>query len=147
MNKTLIACVLAVLWGIPAAAQQMSPIGHIQTLQGSAVIQRGATSVVAALKAPIYPGDDIRTGANGSLGLAMADDSTLSLGPNSHLILKEFVFNPSEKRFSYITRMVKGTFAYLSGLIGKLSPASVKVEMPEATIAVRGTKLLIKVEE
>ncbi len=43
--------------------------------------------------------------------------------------------------------MIKGTFAYLSGLIGKLSPDTLQLEIPEATIVVRGTKLLIEVRE
>jgi hypothetical protein len=43
--------------------------------------------------------------------------------------------------------MAKGSFAYLSGLIGKLAPQSVEILIPDATIAVRGTKLLIDIKE
>jgi hypothetical protein len=43
--------------------------------------------------------------------------------------------------------MAKGTFVYLSGLIGKLSPDAVKLTLPDATVGVRGTKLLIDVQE
>jgi len=77
----------------------------------------------------------------------MTDDSTLSLGPNSELVLKDYMFNPKEGKFSFVTRMAKGTFSYISGIIGKLAPDSIRIEMPEATIAVRGTKLLVSVEE
>jgi len=44
-------------------------------------------------------------------------------------------------------RMMKGSFAYLSGLIGKLAPDTVQLAIPDATIAVRGTKLLVEVHE
>jgi hypothetical protein len=42
--------------------------------------------------------------------------------------------------------MLKGTVAYISGLIGKLSPESVRVETPTASIGIRGTKFVVKVE-
>ena len=64
--------------------------------------------------------------------------------------LKEVVgdINPCLKgKFAFLARMVKGTFSYISGLIGKLSPNSVQLEIPDATIAVRGTKLLVEVQE
>jgi len=44
-------------------------------------------------------------------------------------------------------KMAKGTFSYLSGLIAKLAPDSVKLLIPDATIAVRGTKLLVDVQQ
>jgi len=44
-----------------------------------------------------------------------------------------------------IARMVKGTASYLSGIIGHQSPESVKFRTPEATIGIRGTHFLVKV--
>jgi hypothetical protein len=44
-------------------------------------------------------------------------------------------------------RMAKGTFAYLTGLIGKLAPGTIQLQLPDATIGVRGTKLLVTIEE
>jgi hypothetical protein len=43
--------------------------------------------------------------------------------------------------------MVKGTFVYLSGLIAKLAQDAVQVLIPDAAIGIRGTKLLVHVEE
>ena len=77
----------------------------------------------------------------------MADDASLSLGPDSEITLKDYLFNPKEGKFAFVTRIAKGTFSYLSGIIGKLSPDSIRLEIPDATIAVRGTRLLVKVEE
>ena len=47
---------------------------------------------------------------------------------------------------SIITRLLKGTSAYLSGIIGKLSPESVRFETPVASIGIRGTKFAVSVE-
>lgn len=130
-----------------ASAPLPNAIGHIQTLKGTVSIQRGSDTLSASIGSPVLCSDTIRTGKASSAGIVMTDDSTLSLGPNSELVLKDYMFNPKEGKFSFVTRMAKGTFSYLSGIIGKLAPDSIRIEMPEATIAVRGTKLLVSVEE
>ena len=130
-----------------AAAMQPDAIGHIQTLKGSASILRGDKTMPATIGVLLYSGDTIRTAKTDSVGIVLTDDSTFSLGPKSEIVLKDYLFNPKEGKFSLVTRMVKGTFSYLSGMIGKLSPSSIHLELPEASIAVRGTKLLIKVDE
>jgi hypothetical protein len=43
--------------------------------------------------------------------------------------------------------MVQGTAVYISGIIAKLSPQSVRFETPNATIGIRGTRFLVKVDE
>lgn len=130
-----------------AAAMEPEAIGHIQTLKGAATVVRGGNTLPAAVGTPLFNGDAVRTGKGASASLVMADDSALALGSNSEIILKNFVFNPKEGKFALVTRMVKGTFSYLSGLISKLSPGSIQLETPDASISVRGTKLLVQVEE
>ncbi len=130
-----------------ASAPQSDAIGRVQTLKGTVSIQRGNNALAVSIGTPVLCSDTIRTGKAAAAGLVMADDSTLSLGPNSELVLKDYVFNPKEGKFSFVTKMAKGTFSYLSGIIGKLAPDSIRMEMPVATIAVRGTKLLVTVEE
>jgi hypothetical protein len=46
-----------------------------------------------------------------------------------------------------LVRLSSGTMAYLSGLIGKLAPESVRFETPVATIGIRGTRFAMKVDE
>jgi hypothetical protein len=147
MKTALLGIFLILLGTRPAAALQPNAIGHIQTLKGPAFIQRGSSSLAAAVGSPVYGGDRIRTAKTGSVGIVMADDSSFSLGPNSEIAIKDYLFNPKEGKFAFVMRMTRGTFAYLSGIIAKLSPNSIRLEIPDASIAVRGTRLLIKVEE
>ena len=44
-------------------------------------------------------------------------------------------------------KIFKGTFSYLSGVMGKLAPDSVKIETPVGMVAVRGTHFLVKVDK
>ena len=58
----------------------------------------------------------------------------------------EFQFAPAEGRLAFIIDFFRGTLLYVSGVIAKLSPDSVKVRTPVATVAVRGTRFLAEVE-
>lgn len=146
MKTLLLALFLFTFTVSTVSAMQSDTIGHIQTIKGKASILRGSKTEAASKGSPVYAGDTIKTSKTGAVGIVLIDETTLSLGPDSTIILKDYIFNPKENRFSIIARMAKGTFSYLSGIIGKLSPESIHLEIPEATIAVRGTRLLIKVD-
>lgn len=136
-------CVLA--WGIPAAAQET--IGVVKTSSGSATVTRGKAVLPAAAGTKLLAGDALSTGSDGSLGVVLVDDSTLSLGPDSSLVIESFLFSPAERKFGMLARISRGSMAYLSGLIGKLAPETVRFETPTASIGIRGTRFAVKVGE
>jgi len=122
-------------------------VGSVKTTKGAASIIRLNAAISAKIGERIFKADVLRTGTDGSLGVIFKDDSLLSLGPNSEIVIDEFLFAPAEGKLSIITRMLRGTAAYLSGMVGKLSPESVRFETPVASVGIRGTKLLVKVDE
>jgi hypothetical protein len=138
---------IALLWVAPARGEQAERIGRVRTLDGAVSILRDGASVPAAIGGDLHRGDVIRTGRPGAVGIVLDDETTISLGSRSELTLVDFAFEPKEGRFALVTRFAKGTFSYLAGLIGKLAPSTIQLQLPDATIAVRGTKLLISVED
>jgi hypothetical protein len=141
-------CVLYVLISCTAAiAASDSPVGTIKTVTGTASIVRAQKVLPAKTGDRIFEGDTLRTGKDGSLGTILEDETSLSLGPNSEIVISEFAFAPAKGKLSIVTRMVKGTAAYISGVIGKMSPQSVRFETPSASVGVRGTRFLVQVEE
>jgi hypothetical protein len=139
---------LALLVSAPAVAEQPAEvIGHIQNIEGAASILRSGATLAGAAGAALYRGDLVRTGKPGAVGIVLTDDTTVSLGSNSELSLDDYAFDPKEGKFALVMKMIKGTFSYITGQIVKLAPDSAKVRTPDATIAVRGTKLLIQVGE
>jgi hypothetical protein len=129
----------------PARALSAESVGSVKTVQGEAFVDRGGESLPARQGLLVLAADTLRTGSDGSLGVLFRDDSILSLGPDSVFELEEFRFDPAAHRFGFLGKIVRGTASYLSGLMGKLSPESVRFETPEATIGIRGTKFAVQV--
>lgn len=145
--KFIIAfCSLVILLaGGPAlAAEQVA--GVVKNVKGEASIERSGQITSAEVGAKIHQKDVLLTGPGGSMGVIFRDDATLSLGPDSRIVVDEFLFSPADGQFSFISKITKGTAAYLSGQIVKLSPESARVETPLAVLGIRGTRFLIKVE-
>ncbi|MGE5285202.1 MAG: FecR domain-containing protein [Actinomycetota bacterium] len=133
--------------GVPGAAVAGDTIGVVRTTSGDAAVTRGGNALPATQGMKILAGDTLVTGRDGSLGVILRDNSSLSIGPGSRLVLRSFLFSPSEGKFDLVARITEGTMAYLSGLIGKLAPEKARFETPTATIGIRGTRFAVKVGE
>jgi len=130
----------------PCRAGASGPvIGVVRNSSGTASVIRGEQSIPAAAGTKLLAGDTLVTGPGGSLGAILRDDSTLSLGPESSIVVRNFDFSPREGKFNLLIRITTGTMAYLSGLIGKLAPETVRFETPVATIGIRGTRFAVQV--
>ena len=132
--------------GEVSPADASAPVAIVKKVSGSATVVRQGQNISVTNGLEIWENDTLRTDRNGSLGIVFNDDTFLSLGPGSVLIIDEFVFAPKQGKFSIVVRMLKGTAAYLSGLIAKLSPDSAHFKTPTASIGIRGTKFVARVE-
>jgi len=124
-----------------------APAGSIKTTKGTASIIRQNQVIPAQIGDRIFMKDSLKTGPDGSLGMIFKDDTLLSIGPQSEIVISEFLFSPAEGKLSIVTKLLKGTAAYLTGIIAKLSPESVRFETPVANIGIRGTKFVVKIED
>jgi len=127
-------------------ADPSSTIATVQKVSGIADVVRQGRTISAKIGLQIYQNDTLRTGRDGSFGVVFNDDTLLSLGPESILVIDEFVFAPRQGKFSIAIRMLKGTVAYFSGLISKLAPESAHIETPTSSIGIRGTKFVARIE-
>lgn len=128
------------------AADKDAPqiIGQVKVLKGDVHILRGETRVDIAEGHDVLLDDEAVTGIDGSLGLTLSDSTTLSLGPESNLVLDDFVYDPAVQELGMGINLLQGTLAYVSGAIANLAPENVRLVTPTATIGIRGTKILIK---
>ncbi len=130
----------------PVMAQQPSSAGRIKTVSGTAFIVRDSATIPAQPGQVVFESDALRTGADGSLGVTLKDDTRLSLGPSSEVRLERFVYEPGSSNFGLALKFVRGVTAYVSGRMAKLAPDSIRLETPAAIVGVRGTTLAIRVE-
>ena len=126
---------------------QSEPIGMIKVSKGETSILRDEKHLTGQIGQSIFQNDVLETGKDGALGVTFKDNTRVSLGPNSQYSLKEFAFNPKEKEYSFLSEIARGTLVYISGMMSKLSPESVSVKTPAATIGIRGTRFLIRIDD
>lgn len=137
--------VLALLW-MPVLAGA-AEIGQIKISKGQVVVERGGTTQPASVGMRLQESDTVRTGADGSVGITMDDDSLLSAGPNSALTLDRYAFDPTTNRGRFDSTLNKGTLAVISGRIAKQAPDAMTVRTPTTVLGVRGTEFVVGVND
>jgi hypothetical protein len=140
------ALAVMLLAATSAVAQQPSPAGRIKVATGSVSIVRGTATIAAHPGDAIFASDSLRTGADGSLGVTLKDDTRVSLGPSSEVRVERFVYAPESGGLGMVLNFVRGVAAYVSGHMAKLAPDSIRLETPAAIVGVRGTTIAIRVE-
>ena len=144
--QIMLAVVCAVI-AIPVGAAATAEIGQIKNVNGQVFLTRNSAQQAAKAGDLVDQSDIITTGANGSVGITLIDNSRLSAGPNSRIELKQFRFNPTTQEGESVTEVRRGTLAIVSGQIAKRSPNAMKVQTPTTILGVRGTTFAVKVEE
>lgn len=127
----------------PAAAKA---IGYVMKTEGDASVIVDGKAEPAKVGTPVFVNSSIKTGANGSLGVTLEDNTVMSFGPNSQLSFDAFVYEPSEQNLKLTAKITHGTLNYISGVIAHLKPEAVEINTPTGTIGVRGTHFLVKVD-
>jgi hypothetical protein len=118
-------------------------IGRVKITSGDAFIISKGVSTRAVPGSLIKAADTLITGSSGSIGITLRDDTRISLGPTSAMLMKAFEFEPLQGRHSFVGRITKGSMLYESHWTGKTA----SLETPNATIGIRGTRFLIRVED
>jgi len=93
----------------------------------------------------IFSGDIIETGLKSSATLIFNDGTIISLDAKSLLRIDDYIFKPSEKKYKFDLFLKEGVATFESGKMGKVAPENISFNVPEGTIAVRGTKFLVEV--
>jgi len=141
MLKRLLVVLSMSIWTAPGFAAQ--PAGVIKVAKGTVAIERAAAKHAAAPGLPVEAGDRIVTGRDGSVGITLRDNTLLSAGPNSTVVLDKFAFDSTTHAGTIDASVKRGTLSVVSGKIAKQSPESVKFRTPTAILGVRGTSFVV----
>lgn len=136
----------AALWlASNAALADDTIIGYVKTTQGDASVVAAGQSTVATPGTPVKTSHMLRTGPQGSMGVTLTDNTLLSIGPDTELVIEEYLYDPAQDKLKIGTSLTKGSLNYVSGVIAKLKPTAVSVRTPTGNIGVRGTHFVAKV--
>ena len=138
---------LAVLLFSCAAVAGAAEIGQIKVARGQVTVDRQGKASPATVGMRLQTSDFIKTGADGSVGITMDDDSLLSAGPNSELSLDRYAFDATTNQGKFDSSLNKGTMAVISGRIAKQSPDAMTVRTPNAILGVRGTEFVVSAND
>jgi len=130
-----------------AASASAADIGQVKVANGVVTIERGGHAIPATIGARLQAGDVLKTGADGSVGLTMSDNSLLSAGPNSILSLDRYDFDATTSQGQFDAALQKGSLAVISGRIAKQSPDAMKVRTPSSVLGIRGTEFVVSAND
>ena len=138
---------LALLASGLAATVAQAEIGQIKVAKGQVSVDRKGQVLPGQVGLLLEPADILKTGADGSVGVTMRDNSLLSAGPNSSLALERFEFDATTSQGRFDARLQRGTLAVVSGRIAKQAPEAMTLRTPSAVLGVRGTEFVVAVDE
>lgn len=126
----------------PVLAASQVRVGTAQKIAKLVEGHFGTTDRKVVLRDPVYRDETITTGTESAVEFRFIDETTLTLGPDSDVLIDELVFDPNSTNNNMVVSMVQGTFKFVSG---KMSSGSYLVKTPVLTIAIRGTAFMVYV--
>ena len=143
-----LAKVLLVAWTgsgllVGASLAFAESAGTVKTVKGLANIERNGQKLPATVGASIETSDRVTTGAEAAIGITLRDNTLLSAGPNSTLVLNKFVFDATTHAGALDAHVKRGTLSVISGKIAKANPDAVVISTPAITLGVRGTEFIV----
>ncbi len=118
----------------PALAQ--NSVGTTAAVNPRSTGNAGSGVRTLELGASIIHRERIETSSAGSVQVLFVDKTTLNIGPNSNLVIDEFVYDPNAKAGSMALTLTKGAARFVGGNASHTGGAEVKT--PVATIGIRG---------
>ena len=139
----LIAIAALAPHGAQAAISEQITIGNTRVVVRTVIGTFEGDLRVLELEDDVYHNELIETEEESATKLIFLDETTLTLGPQSSVVLDRFVFDPDPSKASLVMTATKGIFRFASG---KLPKNAYRLHTPAATIGIRGTVLDFSVE-
>lgn len=133
---------VSMLMNTPASWAESA--GMVKTSKGTANIERNGQKLPATVGTSIEARDRIVTGADGTVGITLRDNTMLSAGPNSVLDLNKYSFDSTTHAGTLDASVKKGSLSVISGKLAKANPGGVSFSTPTTTLGVRGTEFVIE---
>lgn len=114
-------------------------IGSASDVRGTVYAIRNGEQVRLENGRPVFRGDRIITDAQSRSQFLLLDETVFTVGPNSEMVLDDFVFDPASQEGRVEANITKGTFRFITGKIANSRPRNFKVKLPVGDLGTRGT--------
>lgn len=132
------AVAVSFLLAAPAHAQNAARIGSAAITTNAVSGSLGTTRRDLKRGDGVFRDEMIATGAESRAQLLFADETALTIGPKSEIVLDKFVYDPDKKTGEVTLRAVTGAFRFVSGSAQK---DAYKIITPAGSIGIRGTTI------
>lgn len=113
-------------------------VGEVTEVGGIAHIERVGKKInIEHILVSVEKGDKITTGKDGRVKVTLNDNTKISIGKNSSLLIDDYLDDPKDPKAEF--SLVKGSFRVITGKIGKIKPENFIFKTKNATIGIRGT--------
>ena len=123
-----------------AAASQVGQVSRITGGKFAEAETPGGVIRKLAAGDAVFVGERIRTGAGISTHIEFTDKARFILGPNTEFAVEQYQRKQDgSDQDVFYSRIIKGAFRFVSGLIAHSNRGNMQVGLAVATIGVRGT--------
>jgi len=129
------------LFASPALAQQVGTATAVNPLSEST--PPGGATAPLAVGARILHKERIHT-TTGTAQLAFLDKSTLSIAPNTNIVINDFIYDPNSGKGHMLASLTQGALRFVGGALSHEGEASIMT--PAAAVGIRGGTVTIVID-
>jgi hypothetical protein len=137
------AVLLAATAALPAKAKQIGTATAVNPL--SETTAPGGSTVTLKVGAPVVHKQRIHTTPSGSVQLLFLDKSTLSIAPNTNILIDEFVYDRDSNSGHMLAKLTEGALRYVGGNLSHAGEA--EIATPAAAIGIRGGTVMVLIDK
>jgi len=129
---------------LPTAFAQTAPTpraGVVSAITASAPSSSNQKTVVVGDN--VVPGETLRTGPNGQLHVLFLDQSAVTLGADSELVIDTFNYDPATRQGQIRLRLNQGLLRVVGGHISKTT--ATEIATPQGKVEIRGGISIVNV--
>ncbi|MHC1724878.1 MAG: FecR domain-containing protein [Syntrophobacteraceae bacterium] len=121
-------------------------VGRADSLTGKVSVERAGRQDSLKPGDPLFLKDRIRTGADSSAEIVLADESRVKLAANTTLEITEYLYNPTEKTRSGLLSMMSGKARFAVQDLQDFRDKRFRVQTQTAVVGSRDTDFIVASE-
>ncbi len=120
---------------VHSANARAAAIGQATSVVPATTYARGSATQELRIQEPLEQNDRVKTLADGSTQIRFIDDTILTIGPDSEVLLDQMIFDGNKAKNATV-ELVRGTMRFVSGTSDR---SAYQIKTPVAMIGVRGS--------